>query len=910
MSTFVSSLRLRIALFVFVLFCIPILVLGFVSNQRSQSHLLEQSLQLQQAMAERVRLAVEDYLDQRIHDLAVLDSVAILPRLSPAERRQRLERLLGHERAFQELALFDERGLRQWVSRNETNSGVSEYLSNDYRAQAFARGQTLIGRPQFDEKTREPLLALVKPVIDRRSGETPMLLVAAVRMKPVWDLLANLSLPAQTEAYLIDRKRSVIAHRTPSTVLANLNLETDIIDASDEELIVFEKPLDLGDAAASVVVTRSASSALILVTQMRDLMLVITVIAIGVAALLGAVIAKRVSAPVERLSEAAARVAQGDFATPVQIGGPSEIRTLGQAIATMSDRLAKQFRQLSDAEFAARELAQVTLRSIGDAVISTDRKGQVMFMNPIAEDLTGWTATDADGQPLESVFNIINEETKERASNPVDRVIAEGKVQSLANHTVLISKQGQEHAIQDSAAPIFSRDKELLGVVMVFSDVSEQRSLLNQIKFQAKHDSLTSLVNRREFEQRLQNALDSSIESGHRHALFYLDLDHFKIVNDSCGHAAGDELLRQVSNLFLSRLRSRDTLGRIGGDEFVVLMEHCGIEQAVPVAEQLRDAVEELRFSWGESTFSIGVSIGMVEINPESASVNQVLQHADNACYLAKEAGRSRIRIYRDNDDAVTQRRHEMDWVGMLTRALEEDRFELHAQEIKNLDDNAQPQIRHFELLLRMIDDNGELIQPNVFLRAAERFKLMVAIDRWVLDTSMRWIAANSNTGTPVLWGVNLSGQSIGDEQFLQFVQQKFDETGVAGDQLCFEITETAAISNLTRAREFIHAMRERGCKMALDDFGSGLSSFAYLKSLPVDFLKIDGQFVKDVVEDEIDLALVRSINEIGKLMGMDTIAEFVESPGIITLIRGLGVNSAQGFALDFPKPLSDIQLN
>ncbi len=904
-----SSLRARIALFALVLFCVPLLVLGLISNQHSQQHLTDQSLQLQQSMAERVSIEVSNYLGQRIHDLQVLERISLIPRLGRADQQQLLERLLVHEQAFHELALFDRQGIRQWVSRNEISEGLADSLSAEFLSRGFSAKDAVVSESRLDPNTREPMITIGQPVVDRRSGETSLLLIAVVRMKPIWDLLASLDLPAQTEAYLVDKNRQVIAHREPSTALAKLDIDADIIGSSEEVLIVVERALDFNNTQASIVITRTESSVFHVIHELWDLVITLTVVAIVIALILGISLASRISAPVEELSAAAARIADGEFETALQVSGPKEIQNLGNALQTMAEKLAEQFKQLADSEFVARELAHVTLQSIGDAVISTDETGNVMFMNPPAEQLTGWTVEDAAGREIESVFHIIHEETRDAVENPLRRAIKECKVQNLANHTSLISRQGQECSIQDSAAPIIGRDNQLLGAVMVFSDVTEQRALMRQIKFHAKYDSLTELTNRREFERRLQRATESAADGETQHTLCYLDLDNFKIVNDSCGHAAGDEVLRQVSNLFLSGVGSRDTLGRIGGDEFVVLMEHCNIDKAVPVADKLRRSIENFRFPWEGRIFSIGVSIGMVEINQHSGTANQVLQHADSACYLAKDEGRSRIRIYSEEDGALSRRSAEIDWVSTLNQALQENSFELYAQEIKPLHEGQPASGRHFELLLRMINSDGDRILPGVFMQSAERYKLMPAIDQWVVETSLHWIADNSSAQSSALWGINLSGQSLGDEEFLEFVKKKLDETGVNGEQLCFEITETAAISNLVRARDFIEAMRKRGCKMALDDFGSGLSSFAYLKSLPVDYLKIDGQFVRDVLEDELDFALVRSINEIGRLMNMQTIAEYVETPEILERIRHLGITSVQGFAVDIPKPLSKLRL-
>jgi diguanylate cyclase (GGDEF)-like protein len=398
------------------------------------------------------------------------------------------------------------------------------------------------------------------------------------------------------------------------------------------------------------------------------------------------------------------------------------------------------------------------------------------------------------------------------------------------------------------------------------------------------------------------------------HALCYLDLDQFKVINDTCGHVAGDELLRQLSEVLRVKVRRRDTLARLGGDEFGVLMEHCVLRQAQRVANTLRKTVEEFRFSWENKTFSVGVSIGLVPVTSDSESVAGTLSAADTACYVAKDQGRNRIHVYHPEDMELARRHGEMQWVARINQALEEDRFCLSVQPIRPLSD-VGPEVSastvmaqgggYFELLLRMRDASGRLVPPGAFLPAAERYSLSVRLDRWVVEKIFSWLDAHpEQLQRLAMCSINLSGHSIADEEFLQFVISRLDGTNVPAEKLCFEITETAAITNLVSATRFITALKGWGCQFALDDFGSGLSSFAYLKQLAVDFLKIDGVFVKDVVDDPINLAMVQSIHDIGKVMGKRTIAEFVENDGILEKLREVGVDYAQGYRVGRPKPL------
>jgi diguanylate cyclase (GGDEF)-like protein/PAS domain S-box-containing protein len=435
-------------------------------------------------------------------------------------------------------------------------------------------------------------------------------------------------------------------------------------------------------------------------------------------------------------------------------------------------------------------------------------------------------------------------------------------------------------------------------------DITEARALSQQLRFQAAHDALTGLVNRREFENRLERAATSAEDGRSEHAVCYLDLDQFKIINDTCGHVAGDELLKRLGRVLAQQMRTQDTLARLGGDEFGVLLEDCSMHLAERVANALRRTIEDFRFVWEKQVFGIGVSIGVVPIQGPGQTVSSILSAADAACYAAKDHGRNRIHVYDDADVELARRHGEMRWVTRIQTALEESRFELARQPIVPLSASADPD-SHYELLLRMRDENGDIVLPDAFLPAAERYNLSVKLDRWVVREAFRLLTQDqSHLDKLFLCSINLSGVSLADEDFLIFVTTEFASTGLPPGKVCFEITETAAIANLSGAMRFIEVLRRIGCRFALDDFGSGLSSFAYLKSLPVDFLKIDGVFVKDIVEDPIDRELVRSINEIGHVMGKRTIAEFVESGEILSALAEIGVDYAQGFALGKPELL------
>ncbi len=566
----------------------------------------------------------------------------------------------------------------------------------------------------------------------------------------------------------------------------------------------------------------------------------------------------------------------------------------------------RALRQAVDLQLQEKERAQVTLQSIGDAVITTDAEGTIEYLNPVAERLTGWSTAEANGLPLQQVLKLVNEQSGEAVDNPVATVLREDRIVPLANHTALVRRDGERVPIEDSAAPIRNPAGEVLGVVMVFHDLSKQRALTTLLTQQAMHDTLTGLINRGEFKRQLEQALASAHLQGRQHVMCYLDLDQFKIVNDTCGHVAGDELLRQIAGVLRSELRDSDVLARLGGDEFGLLLEGCGLEQAQRVANGLIEAVKKYRFAWRDKSFSISVSIGLVAVTAQSQSVAQILSAADASCYAAKDKGRNRLQVYHPNDSELSQRRGEMDWAARIGEALDEERFVLYFQTVLPLTDGDE-EGDHYEVLVRMMDERDEMVPPGVFIPAAERYNLMSAIDRWVIKNVFAGLRKKyfDGGGTPLhTCAINLSGASLGDESFLNFVHEQVALHNIPARCIVLEITETAAITNLSHAVGFIKNLKLAGFRFSLDDFGSGLSSFAYLKNLPVDYLKIDGGFVKDMVNDPIDSAMVQAINQIGHVMGIKTIAEFVESQEILDKLVEIGVDYAQGYGIARPRPL------
>ena len=575
-------------------------------------------------------------------------------------------------------------------------------------------------------------------------------------------------------------------------------------------------------------------------------------------------------------------------------------------------RLIGAFQDITERRRLASELAQqhellrVTLTSIGDAVITTDASGYVTWLNPSAERMTGWCNEEAKGRLLAQVFHIVNEETRALAESPVTNCLALGKVVGLAQHTLLVSRNGVEFGVEDSAAPIRNAAGEVLGAVLVFHDVTEQRRLSGEMTYRATHDALTGLVNRAEFEVRLRRTLNKALDDKSVHALLYIDLDQFKLVNDACGHAVGDELLQQVSKLLLMAVRDRDTVARLGGDEFAVILEHCQAAQAQRVAEQICARMDDFRFVHDGRRFRIGTSIGLVTVDDHWPSPEAILQAADTSCYAAKEAGRNRVHACFDTDAAMRARHGEMQWTTRIEQALDENRFVLFAQRIESLSGDEDG--IHAEVLLRMLDDDGSLIQPGAFLPAAERFHFASRIDRWVLQNSIAWMKELPSLGAVSNLSVNLSGQSVGDRAFHRWANDLLAQAGAdICERLCLEITETAAVTNLADAGLFIEQVKAFGVRVALDDFGAGASSFGYLKSLKVDYLKIDGQFIRDVVVDPLDDAAVRCFVDVARVIGVKSVAEFVDNPAVLRRLQEIGVDFVQGYLLHRPAPIDDL---
>lgn len=625
------------------------------------------------------------------------------------------------------------------------------------------------------------------------------------------------------------------------------------------------------------------------------------------------ILQKMLSAPFQRMVNTAESFSRGDESVRFDESSKDEFGYLGRFINDALEKVLSNKNQLMDAlqraatsEIALsieKERAEVTLRSITDIVVTVDIDENITYVNPAGETLLGVSNAEVSTAPFDEVFKIIDENSGKVIGDPLRQCFVSGDIIQLPEHSSLVARDDSLISIEASIAPMRSDTGDLIGAVMIVQDVSHTRRLTRQLSYHASHDLLTGLYNRRKFEECLEELLIAVQEEDRHHSLLYMDLDNFKIVNDTCGHVAGDELLKQLPSQFNEVLRSGDVVARLGGDEFGIILENCGLEQATSIADKVRQKIKDFRFVWDDRTFEIGVSIGVIGIDADNYEMSEVLSSADVACYAAKDSGRNRVHVYEPSDEAVAERYGQMHWTARISTALEEHRFILYQQAIVSVSDNDRS---HVEVLLRMSDEDGKVIPPGAFMPAAERYGLMPDIDRWVIDEVFRYIGNNDPadpvSGTGRVFAINLSGDSINDSNLLNFILEAKDRYSVSLKNVCFEITETVAISNLTKATVFIDELKTYGCQFALDDFGSGLSSFAYLKSLPVDYLKIDGSFVKDISQDPIDRAMVESIQQVGKVMKLKTIAEHVEDSSTLAVLEEIGIDYVQGYHMGRPE--------
>jgi len=539
--------------------------------------------------------------------------------------------------------------------------------------------------------------------------------------------------------------------------------------------------------------------------------------------------------------------------------------------------------------------AHNALRSLHIPVLTTNPSGEIDFINPAGEKLLVCSASQVIGRAVEELLRPCPERSAEATTAQL----------AVTGEYLYTRHDGTQQCFHCVVTPISSSSNEASGLVITLRDHAEPAALPNESPAHSlEHDALTHLPNRIGFEVALKALLERTKTEIIWHSLCYLDLDNFKIINDTCGHTAGDALLQQLTEVLRSQVRNSDVIARMGGDEFALLLENCPLDRAQKIGEKVRAKINEFRFLWQGRAHAISASIGIVEISPATANIAHILSTADVACFAAKELGRNRVHVYLENDDESARRHGEMQWYARITQAHAENRFTLYHQNIASLGQGSHTG-EHFEILVRMVDEKGLLVPPGAFMPAAERYNLMPMIDRWVINETFASVKLRLALGLryPETVAINLSGASLGDPSLLDYIKQKFSDHNIPADIICFEITETAAISNLNHAVLFIKELKALGCRFSLDDFGSGLSSFTYLKNLPVDYLKIDGSFVKDMLTDSINHAMVESINQIGHVMGIKTIAEFVETQQLADRLKILGVDYAQGYGVHKPQP-------
>ena len=591
-----------------------------------------------------------------------------------------------------------------------------------------------------------------------------------------------------------------------------------------------------------------------------------------------------------------------DYSVPVREAGGQVMHYSGY-ILDITERKSSEYELQQE-----KERAEVTLHSIAEAVVTTDVNGQIEYLSPRAEELTGWDCQMARGLPVTRVFSLFSDDSQSLVEEAVNRCLREHETHAPNSDVRLDRNDGKQYMIRYSASPIMSNADTPLGVILIFHDLTDTRKMEQQLSYVATHDALTGLLNRSEFERQLDASIEYAGKSGDEHVLLHVDIDQLKVVNETGSHDAGDDLLRRCSNVFNDCLRDSDAIARLGGDEFGALLKNCTIDSAKVLAGKILSAVKELRFTSGDRVFEISASVGLTLVGEHSRGATQAMSEADLACQAAKDLGGNRAHIYTSSDEELMRRQDEMQWVSRISEAILANRLVLYCQLISPLKPQDNDSL-HFEVLVRMKDEQGNLIMPDRFLPAAERYNLITGVDRWVITHSFEWYSQHCERSPEQcadVMSINLSGMSICDPAIQRHIMIAMRKYGIPPDSICFEITETAAISNLSAAADFIHELRKLGCRFALDDFGSGLSSFGYLKNLPVDYLKIDGSFVRDMDTDDVNHAMVSAIQQLGSVIGIKTIAEFVENDIIIEMLSELGVDYAQGYALSMPQPLDD----
>ncbi len=746
------------------------------------------------------------------------------------------------------------------------------------------------------ENNQKDLLAMTRLIANRSTAALSFddAVVAKENLQALNDL------PMVNVACLYDQNQRIFAvlhdrdrDRCP------VDHKTITVHFDQSKLEIYEPVVLDGEVIGGIYVLADLTQALIQKMQYIALVLLVLLVAALVAFVLIVPLLNRITSPIAELVDTAYKIShERDYSHRAIKHGDDEIGVLVDAFNNMIAMVEHQNQSLISVKNNYMALydnnpTMVFHLNLDGIILSVNRFGaRLLELKP--QHLKGCSIFDFvhpdDISVCKALFDLCKLNPHKVYKEEIRKVCQDGRV----------------IWVRESARVIIDTASGGRNLLLVCEDVTEARELTEKIAYQASHDALTGLVNRAEFDLQLQRVVTRAQSGQTEHALCYLDLDQFKVVNDTSGHMAGDELLRQLGDLLKKNIRQHDLLARLGGDEFGILMYNCSLIQAVQVCEKLRNAIRDFQFCWEDRSFSVGVSIGIAMIDDASANSVELLKEADSACYAAKEKGRNRVHVYRPDDEEMASRQGEMQWVEKIQHGLEENCFKLYGQLI--IPASGRKEGKHFETLVRYQDADGHIIPPGAFLPAAERYNLIVALDRWVISNLFSWLAGHPRFLADLYQcSVNLSGLSLSDESMLPFIDQQFQDWQIPRQKICFEITETAAISHLGYARTFIENLREKGCRFSLDDFGSGLSSFAYLKNLPVDYLKIDGLFVKDILHDEVDKAMVESINSVGHVMGKQTIAEFVENDEILARLRELGVDYVQGYGIAKPVPLDEL---
>ena len=755
-------------------------------------------------------------------------------------------------------------------------------------------------------------------------------------VKAVNEVLFALSVePAIQTATIYNLYNQELAHYHRVNHIKSFQLNDGIFD----NLLKVNTPINHNGNQIGLLVISASKQEIYL--QLLQNILVVTVISMltgFVAYLFSTKLQAYISWPIQHMVDVTRLIRQSnDYSIRVQKFYDDELGLLGDSFNLMLENIEKRDRDLENqvnertAELQTRNMKlavemssrvriqgelyesekrfRSTFVSAAIGMMLLDKNWNIIQANKAACNMLGYKDDDLENN---SLLQVVYFEDREVSVNKYSKLL-DGEIDDFKIEQRYVRKDGEIIWALSTVSGVFDEDGEFLYAIAQALDITQEYRLSKELSYQASHDVLTGLLNRREFEINISRVWEQACNShdeGIHHILCYIDLDQFKVINDTCGHIAGDEMLRQIAGVLTDNLRNHDHIARLGGDEFGVLIEHCNIDDGIRLADNLRQKIEELQFFWDDNRFKVGASIGLVEINNRSNSVIELLKQADSACFAAKDLGRNRVNVYRPEDENLVQRHGEMQWVSRIQKAIDEDRLILHAQPI--VPTNNVSNGLHLEVLLRLQSQNGELIPPGAFLPAAERYGLAIPVDTWVFKNVLKWMQENRMFVEEHIniCAINLSGATLSDSSFLDMVIDEISETSIPSHKLCFEITETAVIANLSQASKFIRALRSKQCKFALDDFGSGLSSFAYLKSLEVDYLKIDGMFVRDILRDPIDYGLVRSIHEMGKLMGKITIAEFVENDQILEKIKEIGVDYAQGYGVGELLPLEAVSEN